>query len=77
MKIRLCPPAKGNTGNLQGNLGDSCCVGVFIYLDLFAFKLYLGYDPKDYMEPKLYRPYSKCMCKILDTIKSRKSSVII
>ena len=37
------------------------------YLDLFAFKLYLGYDPKDYMEPKLYKPYSKCMCKILDT----------
>lgn len=67
MEIRLCPPAKGNTGNLQGNLGDSCCVGVFIYLVLFAFKLYLGYDPKDYMEPKLYRPCSKCMCKILDT----------
>ena len=40
-EICLCPQAKQKTGNLQGNLGDSCRVGVFIYPDLFAFNLYL------------------------------------
>lgn len=29
-EIRLCLQAKGSTDNLQGNLGDSCHVGVSI-----------------------------------------------